>query len=78
MDESYEQLLRDISQNIKNHRKNKKLTQEQMRDFNFNYRHYQKIESGNHAPSIQTLFRVAQVFGIPIQDLFKKPENPDT
>ncbi|MCC7460626.1 MAG: helix-turn-helix transcriptional regulator [Proteobacteria bacterium] len=68
--QEYGHLLQSLSANIKSLRAKKGWTQEQMTDFGFDYRHYQKLESGRYSPSLQTLFRLAQVFKVKIKDLF--------
>lgn len=70
VDEKYERLLRRVRGNIKAIRKTKGLTQEDMVDFGFNYRHYQSIESGRHSPNLHTLFRVAEAFKVNIKEFF--------
>lgn len=67
---TYEDVLSIIAKNIKKHRKQKGLTQEDMMDFGFNYRFYQKLESGKYSPNLQTLFRLSKVFEVQIQNFF--------
>ena len=66
---NYEQLLMNIAQNIKQKRKQHGLTQEDMADHGFNYRFYQKLESGTYSPNLNTLFKVAAVFNISVGEL---------
>lgn len=68
---SYQNALKTLAKNIKSYRAAKGLTQENMADHGFNYRHYQKIESGAYSPNLQTLHRVATVLGVTLEDLFK-------
>jgi len=68
---SYPKLLKTLAMNIKTHRKAKSLTQEDMVDFGFNYRHYQKIESGVYSPNLQTLHRLSEAFDINVVDLMQ-------
>lgn len=49
----------------------KKLTQDQMSDYGFNYRFYQRLESGVYSPNVKTLFRLAEAFGVDIRDFFE-------
>lgn len=57
----YEQFLEHVSQNIKEARIRLGLTQEEMAEkFNFNYRFYQKLESGRYSPGLHTIFRLAK------------------
>ena len=70
-EKTYESFLKRIATNISKIRKQKKLTQEQMTQFNYSYRHYQRIESGRNAPNLQTLYRLAKTFGVDVRDFFK-------
>jgi transcriptional regulator with XRE-family HTH domain len=45
-------------------------TQEEMRDFGFAYRHYQRIESGEKDLRLSTLNRLANAFKVQLRDLF--------
>lgn len=67
---TYEDLLKTIAGNIRKYRKQKGLTQEDMVEFGFNYRFYQKLESGTYSPNLQTLHRLAVTFDISISQLF--------
>jgi DNA-binding XRE family transcriptional regulator len=69
--DNYEKFLLKLSDNIKKLRLKCGYTQEDMVDFGFNYRHYQRLESGTHSPSLSTLFKLAQIFKIPISKIFK-------
>ena len=68
-DQSYDLLLKKIAKNIKKARKRKGLTQENMMDYGFNYRHYQKIESGSYSMNLYTLHRLSNIFNISIRNL---------
>lgn len=70
-DKDYDKLLKRISQNIRTARESKGLTQEQMSELGFNYRHYQKLESGSYSPSLQTLYRVAKALKIELKQLIE-------
>lgn len=67
----YEQFLEKMSNNIKYIRKSKNMTQEDMREHGFNYRHYQKIESGEYSPSLVTIYRLSKIWKIHVSDLLK-------
>ncbi|MEZ4846736.1 MAG: helix-turn-helix transcriptional regulator [Bdellovibrionota bacterium] len=69
-DKEYSLVLKDLSKKIKSLREKKGLTQEKMKDFGFNYRHYQKLESGTYSPSFYTLFRLAKAFKVSLKDFF--------
>lgn len=71
MEKAYNRLLVKMAVNIKRLRSKRGLTQEQMVDHGFNYRFYQKLESGNYSPNLYTLHRIASVFKVEIQDLFR-------
>jgi transcriptional regulator with XRE-family HTH domain len=68
---SYAVTLKTISKNIKAQRELKSLTQEDMVDFGFNYRHYQKIESGVYSMNLETLHRLAEALDVSIVELLK-------
>ncbi len=70
-DKKYNALISKIAKNIKKQRLIKGLTQEEMVDYGFNYRHYQKIESGNYSFNLYTLFRLSQAFKVNIDLFFK-------
>ena len=65
----YDRLLQKIAKNIKSARKKKCLTQEDMTNYGFNYRYYQRIESGKYSMNLYTLHRLALVFKIPLTEL---------
>ncbi len=71
LDKSYQRLVARIASNVKKLRISNGLTQEQMVEHGFNYRHYQKIESGKHSPSLYTLYRLAKFFKTEISDLVR-------
>ena len=70
-DQSYNKLLKEIAENVKKHRKENNLTQENMSDYGFSYKHYQKIESGSYSMSLHTLHRLAKAFNINVKSLLK-------
>nr|WP_239082661.1 helix-turn-helix transcriptional regulator [Actinoplanes teichomyceticus] len=35
------------------------------------------IEQGKYSPSLEVAFRVARVFGVPLDDVFQYPETPE-
>lgn len=72
---NYERLLGMISSNIKFKRKERGLTQNDMVDYGFELRNYQRIESGSHSPSLFTLHRLAQIFNCAIDELVKYVER---
>lgn len=68
---SYSILLKKIAKNIQKARKQKGLTQENMIDYGFNYRHYQKVESGSYSMNLYTLYRLSNIFNVSIRNLLK-------
>lgn len=70
-DKEYTRLLKRISANLKMLRNKLKITQEGMADLGFNYRYYQKLESGSYSFNLHTLYRLAKVFKVDLKDLLK-------
>ena len=58
-DQSYDKLLRKIAGNIKKYREKNNLTQENMAEYGFSYKHYQSLESGSYSMNLRTLHRLA-------------------
>ncbi|MGE0171843.1 MAG: helix-turn-helix domain-containing protein [Oligoflexales bacterium] len=65
----YSKVLMKISANIKSIREKRNLTQEDMTKFGFNYRHYQRLESGTYSPSFYTIYRLSKALKVSITDL---------
>ncbi len=70
-DRDYAKLLNKVSQNVKQARLARDLTQEDMVQFGFNYRHYQKLESGKYSLNLHTLHRLAKALKTEVRDFFK-------
>jgi len=70
-DKAFKGFLKDVAKRIKVRRAVLGLTQEDMIKFGFNYRHYQRIESGSHSLTLHTLYRVAQALKTNVHDLLK-------
>ncbi|MCX6118867.1 MAG: helix-turn-helix transcriptional regulator [Proteobacteria bacterium] len=66
----YGKILKILSSNIRRLRLERGLTQEDMADYGFNYRHYQKLESGTYSPNLQTLHRLAIALNTEISNFF--------
>lgn len=73
-EKEYTDLIKQISTNIKVHRKKLGLSQVEMEKFGFDVKNYQKIEYGNHHYSLHTVFRLSRAFGCPIDDLINEPK----
>lgn len=71
LDERTGKLLKKISKNIRTIRLSKGLTQEDMADYGFGPRWYQRFESGRHAPSLPTLVKLARAFKVEIIEFFE-------
>ena len=63
--------MKKLGRNVKALRKKKGLTQEKMRDLGFNYRYFQKIESGKVNTTLDTLIKLANVLGCSLARLLK-------
>ena len=68
---SYKSVIKDLAFNIKKLRTDHSFTQERMAEFGFNYRFYQKLESGSYSPNLHTIYRLAEFFKVDVADLFK-------
>lgn len=69
--EEFDRFLKKIARNIKKYRLDAGFTQMDMINHGFNYRHYQRLESGQSGYNLQTLFRLAKVFKIRVSDLLE-------
>jgi len=70
-DAKYQKLISRIAGNIKRVRESRKLTQEDMTQFGFSYRHYQRVESGKYSINLFTLHRVAIALKVDVVELFR-------
>ena len=68
-DKQYKKLIQEISIKIKEIRLSRGYTQEDMMDLGFNYRFFQKLESGTYSPNLRTLHRLALALGVDLKDL---------
>lgn len=64
-----EQAMLRFGKNVRKLRLERKLTQEMMRDHSFNYRYFQKIESGKVNPTLDTLLKLAKALDCSLSDL---------
>ena len=71
IEKSYEKLLAKIAKNMKRLRKEKGISQPKMAQFGYDVRNYQKLEAGNHSPSLFTLHKLAICFDSAIEEFFK-------
>ncbi len=71
IDEKTWKLVRKVAKNIRQIRQSRKLTQEDMGNFGFGPRWYQRFETGRHIPTIPTLDRLARAFKVEVTEFFK-------
>jgi len=68
----YHRLIAAFSRNLREIRNKMGLTQEELSaKCGFNYRFYQKLESGKHSPSLATLFRLSKALKVNLTELLK-------
>jgi transcriptional regulator with XRE-family HTH domain len=65
------QAMQRVAKNVRRLRLGKHLTQEQMVDYGFNYRYFQKIEAGQVNLTLGSLIRLATALNCKIDDLLK-------
>ncbi len=66
-----EQVMKKLGENVRKMRKKRDLTQENMRDYDFNYRYFQKIEAGLVNPTLGTLLKLSKALKCTLSDLLK-------
>jgi transcriptional regulator with XRE-family HTH domain len=71
-EKKYQKIIMRVSDNVRVQRAAAGLSQEDMADFGFNYRDYQRIESGEHNLTLKSLYRLAEAFKVDISVLLKK------
>ncbi len=64
-----EQLLRLVGERVRQLRKDRGLRQEDMCQFGFEYKYYQRIEYGEKNLTLKTLNKLAKAFDIPVSEL---------
>lgn len=71
-EKNFEKTVKIISHHIKLYRKKMGLSQVDMaHKHGFDLRHYQRIETGKTPPSLYTVQRLADIFGVPIWKMLK-------
>jgi transcriptional regulator with XRE-family HTH domain len=73
-DDEYNQLIEQISFNIRKYRKKRGFSQVDMEQFGFDVKNYQKIEYGKHHYSLHTVFKLSRAFKCSIDDLINEPK----
>lgn len=66
-----ERSMKRFGENVRNLRKGRSLTQEEMRGLGFNYRYFQKIEAGQVNPTLGTLLKLAKALKCSMDELLK-------
>ena len=72
-DRKFKKQLQILAQNLKRIRDDRGFTQEDMMNFGFERRYYQRLESGDVNPTLFTIFRLAQSLGVEPWSLLKRP-----
>jgi transcriptional regulator with XRE-family HTH domain len=72
IDQPYRILMKRVALNVRRARESRKLTQEDMIEYGFERRWFQRIESGTYSVSLPTLEKVARALKVDISELFKK------
>lgn len=68
-DAGFDRFLRRLGKRIKELRIERGLTQEDMMDFGFAWRRYQRIEAGQQPITLRTAYRLARAFKVTVADL---------
>jgi transcriptional regulator with XRE-family HTH domain len=68
--------FRELGQRVRDLRKQKGFTQEDMISFGFSARHWQQIEAGRPI-TVRTLLRIGEVFSVSLADLVIGLDNPN-
>ena len=69
LEELYKKKIKKVASNIKKARTDNGYTQAQMESFGFDLRNYQRLESGEHSPSLFTLFKLSKAFNVELSEL---------
>jgi len=65
-----EQLMKSVGERARQLRTAKGLRQEDMCQFRFEYKYYQRIEYGEKNLTLKTLNKLAEAFDVPTSELF--------
>jgi transcriptional regulator with XRE-family HTH domain len=68
------QFFRNLGQRVREIRKRRKLSQEDMIGFGFSARHWQQIEAGRPI-TVKTLLRISEAFEVPLVRLVRGLEH---
>lgn len=71
VEKKYDKLLINIAANIKRVRKSRGLSQRDMETYGFDLRNYQRLEAGDHSPSLYTVHKLAVALRVDIAEFFK-------
>lgn len=65
-----------FNERLKNLRNEKNLTQEEAAGtLNFNYRHYQRLESDGHLPNYKSLLQIADFYDVSVDWLMGRTDR---
>ena len=65
-----ERLMRLVGKRVRELRLARGLKQEEMCQFGFEYKYYQRIEYGQKNLTLKTLHKLAKAFGVKVEELF--------
>ena len=71
LEKKYDKLLINVAANIKRVRKLRGLSQRDMETYGFDLRNYQRLEAGDHSPSLYTVHKLAVALRVDISEFFK-------
>jgi transcriptional regulator with XRE-family HTH domain len=71
--EHYEEYIKVVANNIKELRKARGLTQEDMMKFGFSVRHYKRIESGKYKFTLYNVYKLARVLKVRVEKIVPSP-----
>ena len=66
-----ERLMRLVGKRVRQLRLDRGLKQEEMCQFGFEYKYYQRIEYGQKNLTLKTLNKLAKAFGVKVEELFR-------
>ena len=70
LETKYQRLLAKIAVNLKRVRKERGFSQKKMEQFGFDLRNYQRLEAGDHSPSLFTLHKLAASLKVDVSEFF--------
>ena len=74
---TFDDFLQRVAANIRKARWVAGMTQEQVAEHGFGWRHYQEIEAGQRQVTLRTLHRLANIFGTTVADLVETQSSEE-